>query len=599
MLNNILKAKNLTKLTNEIDDYYKNGIYVFLKPSETYDVIDDYFISNCVAVVNKDKNDNVLLDNVLLDDEVKNVSFNGYALNANKQYNKMFSVSPYLITQTNINKMSTTKKEDVIKFLDDTFCEQFLNKNIEDVFKFYKNGKQDKEYSKEVQDSIKNKSKDTIDEMIESAKVTKEFVDNNYDFIQKVNGYFIEKTNENKSYALLRVNFIITDDVEKIKDHMDFYLKVRTYANKTFVNSPIIDNKGYMYTFMSTMYNPKKPLAGLNRSDFELNGNEMISIDDLDLHVNLFKYVKFTSESTKFKNANIFIKDNEIKKFGDNGSTVYTFKNVKSSYYLVDIRTITAYKKNAQRDFNFEYEVVSYKKEDKKTVIIDSYAELAKHIFYGSKDKGVSNQLHVDLKSNDNNRIRNKFYEGNKLRDESKKIMSKLEAVSNFEEDESIVLPILKDISNLLFSNSNFDGNTMYSAKIKYRNMLNFWGGLLEKFGGDPIEKKDVDLKQPIENEEDYILMLSKGIVYIYDYVNRQTPKAPYTSRHLSELVNTIDVLKLERMFKTHYRKNSYLLLDNDENYGRMLLSSILSNDLKVKGGLKKYRMSIINEVSL
>ena len=26
MLNNILKAKNLTKLTNEIDDYYKNGI---------------------------------------------------------------------------------------------------------------------------------------------------------------------------------------------------------------------------------------------------------------------------------------------------------------------------------------------------------------------------------------------------------------------------------------------------------------------------------------------------------------------------------------------------------------------------------------------
>ena len=93
--------------------------------------------------------------------------------------------------------------------------------------------------------------------------------------------------------------------------------------------------------------------------------------------------------------------------------------------------------------------------------------------------------------------------------------------------------------------------------------------------------------------------MLSKGIVYIYDYVNRQTPRAPYTSRHLSELVNTIDVLKLERMFKTHYRKNSYLLLDNDENYGRMLLSSILSNDLKVKGSLKKYRTSIINEVSL
>ena len=131
MLNNLLKAKNLTKLTNEIDDYYKNGIYVFLKPSETYDVIDDYFISNCVAVVNKGENDNVLLD-----DEVKNVSFNGYALNANKQYNKMFSISPYLITQTNINKMITTKKEDIVKFLDDTFCEQIYNKNIEDVFKF-------------------------------------------------------------------------------------------------------------------------------------------------------------------------------------------------------------------------------------------------------------------------------------------------------------------------------------------------------------------------------------------------------------------------------------------------------------------------------
>ena len=599
MLNNLLKAKNLTKLTNEIDDYYKNGIYVFLKPSETYDVIDDYFISNCVAVVNKDKNDNVLLDNVLLDDEVKNVSFNGYALNANKQYNKMFSVSPYLITQTNINKMSTTKKEDVIKFLDDTFCEQFLNKNIEDVFKFYKNGKQDKEYSKEVQGLIKNQSKYTIDEMIESAKVTKEFVDNNYDFIQKVNDYFIEKTNENKSYALLRVNFIITDDVEKIKDHMDFYLKVRTYANKTFVNSPIIDNKGYMYTFMSSMYNQRKPFVGLNRLDFELNGNEMISIDNLDLHVNLFKYIKYSCESAGGKNANIFIKDNEIKKFGDNGSIVYTFKNVKSSYYLVDVRTITAYKKNAQRDFNFEYEVVSYKKEDKKTVIIDSYAELAKHIFYGSKDKGVSNQLFVDLKGKDNNRIRNKFYEGNELRDESKKIMSKLEAVSNFEEDESIVLPILKDISSLLFSNSNFDGDTVYSAKIKYRNMLNFWGGLLEKFGGDPIEKKEIDIKQPIENEENYIATLSKGIVYIYDYVNRQKSQPLYTSRHFSELVNTLDVKKLERMFKINYSKNSYLLLDNDEIYGRMLLSSILSNDLKVKGGLKKYRTSIINEVSL
>ena len=599
MLNNLLKAKNLTKLTNEIDDYYKNGIYVFLKPSETYDVIDDYFISNCVAVVSKDKNDNVLLDNVLLDDEVKNVSFNGYALNANKQYNKMFSVSPYLITQTNINKMSTTKKEDVIKFFDDTFCEQFLNKNIEDVFKFYKNGKQDKNYSKEVQDLIKNQSKDTIDEMIESAKVTKEFVYNNYDFIQKFNDYFIEKTDENKSYALLRVNFIIADYIEKIKEHMDFYLKIKTYANKIFVNSPIIDNKGYMYTFMSAMYNQKKPLAGLNRSDFELNGNEMISIDDLDLHVNLFKYVKFTSESTKFKNANIFIKDNEIKKFGDNGSTVYTFKNVKSSYYLVDVRTITAYKKNAQRDFNFEYEVVSYKKEDKKTVIIDSYAELAKHIFYGSKDNGVSNQLFVDLKGSDNNRIRNKFYEGNKLRDESKKIMSKLEAVSNFEEDESIVLPILKDISNLLFSNSNFDGDTMYSAKIKYRNMLNFWGGLLDKFGGDPIDKKEIDLKKPIENEENYIATLSKGIVYIYDYVNKQKSQPFYTSRHFSELVNTLDVKKLERMFKINYSKNSYLLLDNDEVYGRMLLSSILSNDLKVKGSLKKYRTSIINEASL
>ena len=599
MLNNLLQAKNLTKLTNEIDDYYKNGIYVFLKPSETYDVIDDYFISNCVAVVNKGENDNVLLDNVLLDDEVKNVSFNGYALNANKQYNKMFSVSPYLITQTNINKMSTTKKEDVIKFFDDTFCEQFLNKNIEDVFKFYKNGKQDKEYSKEVQDLIKNQSKDTIDEMIESAKVTKEFVDNNYDFIQKVNDYFIEKTNENKSYALLRVNFIITDDVEKIKDHMDFYLKIRTYANRRSAVSPIIDGKGYMYTFMSAMYNQKKPFVGLNRSDFELNGNEMISIDDLDLHVNLFKYVKFVSESTRFKNANIFIKDDEIKKFGDNGSTVYTFKNVKSSYYLIDVRTITAYKKNAQRDFNFEYEVVSYKKEDKKTVIIDSYVELAKHIFYGSKDKGVSNQLFVDLKGKDNNRIRNKFYEGNELRDESKKIMSKLESVSNFEEDESIVLPILKDISNLLFSNSNFDGDTVYSAKIKYRNMLNFWGGLLEKFGGDPIDKKEIDLKQPIENEENYIATLSKGIVYIYDYVNKQKSQPFYTSRHFSELVNTLDVKKLERMFKINYSKNSYLLLDNDEVYGRMLLSSILSNDLKVKGSLKKYRTSIINEVSL
>ena len=48
-----------------------------------------------------------------------------------------------------------------------------------------------------------------------------------------------------------------------------------------------------------------------------------------------------------------------------------------------------------------------------------------------------------------------------------------------------------------------------------------------------------------------------------------------------------------------NYSKNSYLLLDNSEVYGRMLLSSILSNDLKVKGSLKKYRTSIINEVSL
>ena len=594
MLNNLLKAKNLTKLTNEIDDYYKNGIYVFLKPSETYDMIDDYFISNCVAVVSKGENDNVLLD-----DEVKDVGFNGYALNTNKRYNNMFAVSPYLITQTNIDKMRVTKKEEIFKFLDNTFCEQFLFKDIEEVFRFYKEGKQDKNYSKEVQDGIKDRYKDVIDEMIDSAKVTKEFINNNYDFIQKVNDYFIEKSKENKSYNLLRVNFVVAESVEKIHNHMDFYLKNRTYANKTSVKSPIIDGKGYMYTFLSSMYSNNKPLSGLNRSDFELNGNEMFSIDDLDLHVNLFRYVKYSCESAGGKNANIFIKDNEIKKFGDNGSVVYTFKNVKSSYYLVDVRTITTYKKNAQREFNFEYEVVSYKKEDKKTVIIDSYAELAKHIFYGSKDKGVSNQLHVDLKGSDNNRIRNKFYEGNKLRDESKKIISKFEAISNFEEDESIVLPILKDISNLLFSNSNFDGDTMYSAKIKYRNMLNFWGGLLEKFGGDPIDKKEIDLKKPIENEENYIATLSKGIVYIYDYVNKQKSQPFYTSRHFSELVNTLDVKKLERMFKINYSKNSYLLLDNDEVYGRMLLSSILSNDLKVKGSLKKYRTSIINEVSL
>ena len=594
MLNNLLKAKNLTKLTNEIDDYYKNGIYVFLKPSETYDVIDDYFISNCVAVVSKGENDNVLLD-----DEVKDVSFNGYALNTNKRYNNMFAVSPYLITQTNIDKMRVTKKEEIFKFLDNTFCEQFLFKDIEEVFRFYKEGKQDKNYSKEVQDGIKDRYKDVIDEMIDSAKVTKEFINNNYDFIQKVNDYFIEKSKENKSYNLLRVNFVVAESVEKIHNHMDFYLKNRTYANKTSVKSPIIDGKGYMYTFLSSMYSNNKPLSGLNRSDFELNGNEMFSIDDLDLHVNLFRYVKYSCESAGGKNANIFIKDNEIKKFGDNGSVVYTFKNVKSSYYLVDVRTITAYKKNAQRDFNFEYEVVSYKKEDKKTVIIDSYADLAKHIFYGSKDKGVSNQLFVDLKGSDNNRIRNKFYEGNKLRDESKKIISKFEAISNFEEDESIVLPILKDISSLLFSNSNFDGDTVYSAKIKYRNMLNFWGGLLEKFGGDPIEKKEIDIKKPIENEENYIVTLSKGIVYIYDYVNKQKSQPLYTSRHFSELVNTLDVKKLERMFKINYSKNSYLLLDNDDTYGKMLLSSILSNDLKVKGSLKKYRTSIINEVSL
>ena len=154
--------------------------------------------------------------------------------------------------------------------------------------------------------------------MIESVKVTKEFVDNNYDFIQKVNDYFIEKANEDKFYTLLRVNFIIAYDVEKIKDHMDFYLKIKTYANRRSAVSPIVDGKGYMYTFMLAMYNQKKPFVGLNRSDFVLNGNEMISIDDLDLHVNLFKYVKFVSESTRFKNANIFIKDNEIKKFGDN-----------------------------------------------------------------------------------------------------------------------------------------------------------------------------------------------------------------------------------------------------------------------------------------
>lgn len=604
MLREIMTAKNLSQKVSE-KNMYKNGIYIFLKPDGDYNdtEIDEQFLAENVAIVSNKENQNVLLD-----EEVSTVSLNGYPLNANKQYNRFFSVSPYFLSKTNTEQFNNVEKEELINFLSDTFCSDYLKDSAENTFKFYENGKLNKDFSANVFEKFVKDEQGLLDSMKDIAETNIKFVDENFRFMKKLSAYFLEKQSEVKGLDTLRFNIIIADDVEEIEKHMDLYLKIRSYANTKNV---IVDGKGYLYTFMSAMYNRKKPYANFNRIEFDTNGNEMIGLDELDIHAKLFKFIKIACEepdlNSKFtrEHTDVFIKDGLITNFADAGSAVFSFRNVKSSYYLTDVRNLESYSKKGKREFSFSYSVVGFKKEDNKTVLIESYEELANHIFFGSKEKSITNQLQVNRDEKENNKVANKFFEGDKkLRKESEDIKKLFVKVDNFIESEKVVYPILKNIAEFIFNNTKYMASNMYKAKIQYRNMLNFWIPLLQKFDDsvEDVKRLEFNKKAEIKDDYEYVVRLIKGLNNVFNVVNTKAKNnngLDYGSQYISDVVNVLNIKQLERMYFNIYKKNIHLMLDKDSIYDRILVDSLNERKYKAKNTmLRKYRTNIINEIA-
>lgn len=602
MLREIMTSRNLSQKVSE-KNIYKNGIYIFLKPNEDYNdiEIDEQFLAKHVAIVNNKENQNVLLD-----EEVSTVSLNGYPLNGNKQYNRFFSVSPCLLSKTNTEQFNNIDKEELINFLNNTFYSDYLKDSAENIFKFYENGKLNKDFSANVFEKFVEDEQILLDSMKDIAETNIKFVDENFGFMKKLSAYFLEKQSEVKGLNTLRFNIVVADDIDEIEQHMGFYLKIRAYANTKNV---IVDGKGYLYTFMSAMYNAKKPYANFNRIEFDTNGNEMICLDELDIHAQLFKFIKLSCEEggeyTR-EYTTVFMNDELITNFADSGSTAYTFRNVKSSYYLTDVRTINSYNKKGKREFNFSYDYLGFSKEHNKTVLIESYEELFNHIFYGSKEKSVGNQLQVNRKEKENSKVANKFYEGEvKLRQETKDIGTLFKNVDDFIEDERVVYPILKNIADFIFNNTKYMASDMYKAKNQYRNMLNFWIPLLQKFDDSvkSVEFLEFDKTEDIKDDYEYVVRLIRGLDEIYKVANRKAKEKnsglEYRSQYVSNIANVLNITQLERLYFNTYHKNLHLMLDKESRYDRILIGSLNERKYKAKNTmLRKYRVNIINEIA-
>lgn len=600
MLREIMTARNLSQKVSE-KSMYKNGIYIFLKPNKYYsDVeIDDQFLAENVAIVNKKDNQNVLLD-----EEVSAVSLNGYPLNANKQYSKFFSVSPYLLSKTNTEQFNNIEKEELINFLNNTFCSDYLKDSAENTFKFYENKKLNKDFSNDVFEKFVKDEQILLDSMKDIAETNIKFVDENFGFMKKLSAYFLEKQSEVKGLNTLRFNIVVADDIEEIEQHMGFYLKIRAYANTKNV---IVDGRGYLYTFMSAMYNSKKPYANFNRIEFDTNGNEMIGLDELDIHAQLFKFIKLSCEECgeyTREYTNIFMNDDLITNFSDSGSTAYTFRNVKSSYYLTDVRTINSYNKKGKREFSFSYSFLGFSKEYNKTVLIESYEELFNHIF--RSNDGVKNNLQVNRGKKENSKVDNKFYEGDvKLRQETKDIEALFKNVDDFIEDERVVYPILKNISDFIFNNTKYMDSDMYKAKNQYRNMLNFWIPLLQKFDDsvESVEFLEFDKTEDVKDDYEYVVRLIRGLDEIYKVANNKVKDKKsgleYRSQYVSDIANVLNITQLERLYFNTYHKNIHLMLDKESRYDRILIGSLNERKYKAKNTmLRKYRVHIINEIA-
>jgi len=600
MLREIMTARNLSQKVSE-KNIYKNGIYIFLKPNQNYSdtEIDDQFLAENVAIVNNKENHNMLLD-----EEVSTVSLNGYPLNGNKQYSKFFSVSPYLLSKTNTEQFNNIEKEELINFLNNTFCSDYLKDSAANTFKFYENKKLNKDFSANVFEKFVEDEQILLDSMKDIAKTNIKFVDENFGFMKKLSEYFIAKQPEVKGLSAIRFNIIIADDVEEIEKHMDLYLKIRAYANTKNV---IVDGKGYLYTFMSAMYNAKKPYANFNRIEFDTNGNEMICLDELDIHAQLFKFVKLSCEECgeyTREYTTVFMNDDLITNFADSGSTAYTFRNVKSSYYLTDVRTINSYNKKGKREFSFSYDYLGLSKEHNKTVLIESYEELFNYIF--RSNDGVKNNLQVNRGKKENSKVDNKFYEGDvKLRQETKDIGILFKNVDDFVEDERVVYPILKNIADFIFSNTKYMASDMYKAKNQYRNMLNFWIPLLQKFDDSvkSVEFLEFDKIEDIKDDYEYVVRLIRGLDEIYKVANRKAKEKKsgleYRSQYVSNIANVLNITQLERLYFNTYHKNLHLMLDKESRYDRILIGSLNERKYKAKNTmLRKYRVNIINEIA-
>lgn len=569
MLNEIVNATNLEEaLEKQIEQSELNrGLFIFLdcKTYELSELTDD-FIANRVSFITKKTTPNPLLVS-----EVKRLGIYGYAVSGNKQIfstQGLNSVYSQLYTIGSVKDFLSSEKEikKATRFFTEGFTSSFIDKNFKKAFKLPSTKENKKEVIKKEATliaGIKNQYVDTLKVMEKQARTTLEIVQINKAFIEAIIAKLSQK--QEAEMKTIRLNVIVSDDKElstlEDESYLYFYRSLFAYQN-------IYQNQeAYFYSAISANYNDKKRMMYLNRAEAPNVGNELLGERDLKNHISVYLYIRALAQSSKGPMKTFYLVEGRITNRPQLGALRYKILDEKKSYYILDFSPLPHWNTEGARPFDLQFTYYSTLNK-KNPLIVTSYQELAKLIFWGSKEKKAGNLLQVDRTPRDNQLLINKYFEGRNLTPTAQKIYDLLVGVGAYEEDVAKLPIYLQDLRQDVLRLSQYENQTLEEAMLKYKNTVSFWDTLLEIQAPKFPEKIVLD---SLENDTDYLLALVKTYLALYKEVNRSSSKTAtrptFTAVSLNKLVHTTRYsLLLDHLIQYH-KSYHYVYLEANKKY--------------------------------
>ncbi|MFV0559581.1 MAG: hypothetical protein ACK5NA_02570 [Enterococcus sp.] len=522
MLKELLQAKNLSDiLKNQVNRIeLKRGIYIFLE-NKQYNLsdIDDHFLANHVSVVCKKS-----IPNEVFNHNIRRLGLYGYAFSANKQilsnaglntiYSKMYTIN-------NWGNFLNSEKEiqRVAKFYRQGFTREYVEGRMRKMLGVSVT-KEERSAAKKATNQLVaqliKKHEKIIDSLQSQAKDTFQTVQANKDVIDEII-FRYEQADEGKlktELKTLRLNVIVNNDFKMpdLEEQCQLYLTTSLLAHKNIYYK----NQLYFHSAISANYNKDKSYMYANRLDAQTVGNELLKEDELEKNNELYLFLKALSQEKKGLPVTFYLKDKMIKFHPEQGDIAYHLETDKASLNITSYGVLSEYGKEGTRELTMLFMYQNLVGEV-SPIVIDAYKEIANVIFYGSKVQKIPNQLYVFRDEKDNTRLKTKYFEGNKLSDEGIRIYSLLTKVGNYEKNTAEAQMVLEQLRKDVFNLSQFEVCTLYEAKLRYKNIVQFWDSATHQDTANLLQCKEITM---INDDTDYLYALVGLYLKLFNIVN-------------------------------------------------------------------------------